>query len=154
MKSATLTFFSVITLIVSWIVYATTIFMYLILPLGHNIETGIVPTTRIWLQWLRSFYDQHFYLFVFLFFLVSFIVFVSMLRRGKDIAIYKIFFFSAVLNFLFGAVGLFFKFAGHGQEIDGFEWITVFGTFGSLLVIWYMQATLLFLKTKTSEPNL
>ncbi len=154
MKSATLTVLGVITLLVSWVVYAITIFLYIILPIGHNAQTGVVPTTRLWLQGLRSFYGQHFYLFVFLFLLISFIVFISMLRRGKDIAIYKILFYSAVLNFLYGAAGLFFKFVGHGQEIDGFEWITVFGNFGSLLVVWFLQVKLPFLKPKVVQNSI
>ena len=145
-KSTFLNIISAGLLLISWIVYASTIFLYIIFPIG-NLNSR-QATDRVWLQMLRSFYDNHFYLFVFLILLISVIVFASMLRAGKDIAMYKILFYSSALNFLFGIVGLFFKFAGHGQEIDGFEWQTAGGSSVALLVIWYMQATLLFLRKK------
>lgn len=146
-KSFFLTLISTLTLIVSWVVYIVTFFMYIALHLGEGEAKH--STSRLWLQMLRSFFENHYFLFWFLFFLVSVLVFIRMISKGKNIAMFKVLFYSAFLNFLFGVAGLFFQLTGHGQEVDGFEWITVFGTLGTLLLVWYMQATLLFLKPKS-----
>ncbi len=146
-KKLFLTVTSTLLLIASWVVSVIAFFMYIAL----HIAEGEVkhPTSRVWLQMLRSFFENHYFLFWFLFFLINLLVFVRMISKGKNIEIYKVLFYSAFLNFAFGLAGLFFQLGGHGQEVDGFEWITVFGTFGTLLVVWYMQANLLFLNKKS-----
>lgn len=152
-KSLILTVLSFMALIISWIVYASTIFLYLAIPLGPN--NGVRPMAITWWVYtIRDFFGKQYYGFFFIIFIISVVVFVYMLRRAKDIPVYKILLYSAILNFLFGAAGLFFKLAGHGDEIDGFEWITVSGTLGALLIVWLLQIKMPFLKSKPVERAL
>ena len=46
---------------------------------------------------------------------------------------------------------MFFGFIGSFFVVNNFNWLAVFGIFISLLLVWYFQATLFFVKTKIFE---
>lgn len=150
MKSATLTILSVISLLISWVVYASTIFLYLAIPLGPN--NSVRPLATVWWVYaIRDFFEKHYIGFFTFIFFITVAVFILMIRKGKDIPMHRILLYGSALNFLFGVAGLFFKLAGHGQEVDGFEWITVGGTFAALLLVWFLQIKMPFLKIKINS---
>jgi|SRR3989344_612705 len=82
---------------------------------------------------------------------ISSIVLIITLIRGRKLPMHKLLTYISIFNCFFGACFMFFGFIGSFFVVNNFNWLAVFGIFISLLLVWYFQATLFFVKTKIFE---
>ena len=91
----------------------------------------------------------------FYFIFPSVLIFIATVYRGRHLPLYKLLGYIAVLNWLFlGCVMMFNMIVFGLLEInDANNILTYSSTLVSILVVWYLQVSLFFIKDKTVVKN-